>query len=49
MSITHPRGFRAAGVPVGLKASGGRDLALVVNDGPRDQVLQQLQRPRAVA
>jgi glutamate N-acetyltransferase/amino-acid N-acetyltransferase len=30
-----PRGFRAAGVACGLKASGGRDLALLVCDGPR--------------
>ncbi|MQW76217.1 bifunctional glutamate N-acetyltransferase/amino-acid acetyltransferase ArgJ [Nocardioides sp. dk4132] len=35
MSITSPRGFRAAGVSAGLKTSGGKDLALVVNDGPR--------------
>ncbi|GCD88897.1 bifunctional glutamate N-acetyltransferase/amino-acid acetyltransferase ArgJ [Nocardioides sp. LS1] len=35
MSITTPQGFRAAGVSAGLKASGGKDLALVVNDGPR--------------
>ncbi|TDD63838.1 bifunctional glutamate N-acetyltransferase/amino-acid acetyltransferase ArgJ [Actinomadura rubrisoli] len=34
MSITAPRGFRAAGVVAGLKDSGSRDLALVVNDGP---------------
>jgi glutamate N-acetyltransferase/amino-acid N-acetyltransferase len=34
MSVTHPTGFRAAGVTAGLKASGTRDLALVVNDGP---------------
>ena len=34
MSITGPRGFRAAGVTAGLKSSGGKDLALVVNDGP---------------
>jgi glutamate N-acetyltransferase/amino-acid N-acetyltransferase len=34
MTITHPRGFRAAGVEAGLKTSGGKDLALVVNDGP---------------
>ncbi|MFE5310386.1 bifunctional glutamate N-acetyltransferase/amino-acid acetyltransferase ArgJ [Isoptericola sp. NPDC056605] len=34
MSVTSPRGFRAAGVVAGLKASGGRDVALVVNDGP---------------
>jgi glutamate N-acetyltransferase/amino-acid N-acetyltransferase len=34
VSITAPRGFRAAGVTAGLKSSGARDLALVVNDGP---------------
>ncbi|MGH3832867.1 MAG: bifunctional glutamate N-acetyltransferase/amino-acid acetyltransferase ArgJ [Pseudonocardiaceae bacterium] len=34
MSITAAGGFRAAGVPAGIKASGGLDLALVVNDGP---------------
>ncbi|QNN52598.1 bifunctional glutamate N-acetyltransferase/amino-acid acetyltransferase ArgJ [Nocardioides mesophilus] len=34
MSVTAPRGFRAAGVTAGLKTSGGKDLALVVNDGP---------------
>ena len=34
MSVTAPRGFRAAGVPAGLKTSGALDLALVVNDGP---------------
>ena len=34
MSVTTPRGFRAAGVTAGLKASGRPDLALVVNDGP---------------
>jgi glutamate N-acetyltransferase/amino-acid N-acetyltransferase len=34
MTITTPRGFRAAGVAAGLKASGGLDVALVVNDGP---------------
>jgi glutamate N-acetyltransferase/amino-acid N-acetyltransferase len=33
--ITHPRGFRAAGVAAGLKSTGARDVALVVNDGPR--------------
>ncbi len=35
MSVTHPAGFRAAGVPAGLKSTGAKDLALVVNDGPR--------------
>ncbi len=34
MTVTSPRGFRAAGVTAGLKASGKPDLALVVNDGP---------------
>ncbi|RSN64532.1 MULTISPECIES: bifunctional glutamate N-acetyltransferase/amino-acid acetyltransferase ArgJ [Actinomadura] len=34
MSVTAPQGFRAAGVVAGLKDSGTRDLALVVNDGP---------------
>jgi glutamate N-acetyltransferase/amino-acid N-acetyltransferase len=34
MSVTAAGGFRAAGVAAGIKASGGLDLALVVNDGP---------------
>jgi glutamate N-acetyltransferase/amino-acid N-acetyltransferase len=34
MSVTAPLGFRAAGVTAGLKASGYRDVAVVVNDGP---------------
>jgi glutamate N-acetyltransferase / amino-acid N-acetyltransferase len=34
MSVTTPAGFRAAGVVAGLKTSGGKDVALVVNDGP---------------
>ena len=34
MSVTAARGFRAAGVAAGLKQSGERDVALVVNDGP---------------
>jgi len=34
MSVTSPRGFRASGVTAGLKTSGGKDVALVVNDGP---------------
>ncbi|EWT01203.1 N-acetylglutamate synthase [Intrasporangium oryzae NRRL B-24470] len=33
-TVRLPRGFRAAGVTAGLKASGRPDLALVVNDGP---------------
>lgn len=34
MSVTHPAGFTASGVAAGLKTSGGKDLALVVNQGP---------------
>ncbi|MBG0739367.1 bifunctional glutamate N-acetyltransferase/amino-acid acetyltransferase ArgJ [Paeniglutamicibacter antarcticus] len=34
MSVTTAKGFRAAGVTAGLKASGTSDLALVLNDGP---------------
>ncbi len=34
MSVTTPRGFRAAGVAAGLKSTGKPDLAVVVNDGP---------------
>ncbi len=34
MSVTFPAGVLAAGAAVGLKASGAKDLALVVNQGP---------------
>src|SRR5918998_429114 len=34
MSVTAPKGFRAAGVAAGLKSTGARDVAVVVNDGP---------------
>lgn len=34
MTITTPKGFRAAGVAAGIKRSGGRDVVVVVNDGP---------------
>jgi glutamate N-acetyltransferase / amino-acid N-acetyltransferase len=34
VSVTSPRGFRAAGVAAGLKSTGAKDVALVVNDGP---------------
>jgi glutamate N-acetyltransferase/amino-acid N-acetyltransferase len=34
VSVTGPRGFRAAGVAAGLKSTGAKDVALVVNDGP---------------
>jgi glutamate N-acetyltransferase/amino-acid N-acetyltransferase len=36
VSVTTPRGFRAAGVAAGIKSGGGLDLALLVNDGPSD-------------
>ncbi|WAL68022.1 bifunctional glutamate N-acetyltransferase/amino-acid acetyltransferase ArgJ [Amycolatopsis cynarae] len=35
MTVTGPKGFRAAGVAAGIKESGALDLALVVNDGPQ--------------
>ncbi|WNM26145.1 bifunctional glutamate N-acetyltransferase/amino-acid acetyltransferase ArgJ [Demequina capsici] len=34
MSITHPQGFVASGITAGLKKSGKKDVALVVNEGP---------------
>jgi glutamate N-acetyltransferase/amino-acid N-acetyltransferase len=34
MSVTASQGFRAAGVTAGLKQSGDRDVAVVINDGP---------------
>lgn len=37
MSVTAAKGFRAAGIAVGIKKSGRADLALVVNDGPRTE------------
>jgi glutamate N-acetyltransferase/amino-acid N-acetyltransferase len=34
MTVTHPAGFVAAGVPAGLKSAGGKDVAVIVNEGP---------------
>jgi len=34
MTVTTPKGFTAAGVAAGLKSTGAKDLALVVNHGP---------------
>jgi len=34
MTVTTPKGFTAAGVAAGLKSTGAKDLALVVNQGP---------------
>jgi N-acetylglutamate synthase (N-acetylornithine aminotransferase) len=36
MSVTAAQGFRAIGLAAGIKASGKPDVALIVNDGPRD-------------
>jgi glutamate N-acetyltransferase / amino-acid N-acetyltransferase len=36
MSVTAASGFRAAGVVAGIKGTGAKDVALVVNDGPLD-------------
>jgi glutamate N-acetyltransferase/amino-acid N-acetyltransferase len=38
MSVTHPAGFAAAGVSAGLKSSGGKDVAVIVNHGPSSVV-----------
>lgn len=34
MTVTHPKGFTAAGVSAGLKTNGNGDVAIVVNEGP---------------
>jgi len=49
MSVTAARGFRAAGVTAGLKASGAPDVALVVNDGPTDAAAAVFTRNRVKA
>src|SRR5215510_6681208 len=49
MSVTAASGFRAAGVAAGLKVSGGRDVALVVNDGPSDAAAAVFTRNRVQA
>jgi glutamate N-acetyltransferase/amino-acid N-acetyltransferase len=49
VSVTAARGFRAAGIAAGLKAGGGRDLALVVNDGPSDAAAAVFTRNRVQA
>jgi glutamate N-acetyltransferase/amino-acid N-acetyltransferase len=35
MSVTLPKGFDASGVAAGLKSSGEKDVALIVNNGPK--------------
>ncbi|WP_165066984.1 bifunctional glutamate N-acetyltransferase/amino-acid acetyltransferase ArgJ [Marisediminicola senii] len=49
MSVTQPRGFTAAGLEIGLKASGGKDLAIVQNLGPRDSAAVVFTSNRAKA
>lgn len=49
MSVTAARGFRAAGVAAGLKSSGGKDVALVVNDGPSSVAAAVFTTNRVVA
>ncbi|MBW3068682.1 bifunctional glutamate N-acetyltransferase/amino-acid acetyltransferase ArgJ [Actinomyces sp. 594] len=49
MSVTAAAGFRAAGISAGLKESGSRDLALVVNDGPLDVAVGVFTSNRVVA
>lgn len=47
--VTAAAGFRAAGVAAGIKASGGPDVAVVVNDGPHDAVAAVFTRNRVQA
>jgi len=49
VSVTGPKGFSAAGVEAGLKTSGGKDVALVVNTGPQDVVAAVFTSNRCVA
>jgi len=49
VSVTHARGFTAAGLEIGLKNSGGKDLALVHNAGPRSAAASVFTSNRAKA
>ena len=49
MSVTAPKGFEAAGVAVGLKSTGNKDFALVVNRGPLTSAAVVLTSNRAKA
>jgi glutamate N-acetyltransferase/amino-acid N-acetyltransferase len=49
VSVTSPKGFEAAGIPAGLKSSGGADLALVVNRGPLNNAAAVFTSNRAKA
>ena len=49
MSVTHAKGFTAVGLEIGLKNSGGNDLALVHNLGPRSAAAAVFTSNRAKA
>lgn len=49
MTVTEAKGFEAAGVAAGLKSSGNKDLALVVNRGPSRAVAAVFTSNRAKA
>lgn len=49
IGITAPAGFSAAGTTAGIKPSGNKDMALVVNNGPLSNVAAAFTRNRVVA
>jgi glutamate N-acetyltransferase/amino-acid N-acetyltransferase len=49
VSVTAAQGFRAAGVAAGLKSRGGKDVAVVVNDGPLHHAAAVFTSNRVVA
>jgi glutamate N-acetyltransferase/amino-acid N-acetyltransferase len=49
VSVTHPKGFEAAGVESGLKGKGGKDVAFVVNRGPSNAAAAVFTSNRAKA
>ncbi|BDZ43791.1 arginine biosynthesis bifunctional protein ArgJ [Paraoerskovia sediminicola] len=49
MTVTAPLGFRAGGVAAGLKSTGAKDVALVVNEGPLDVAAGVFTSNRVVA
>jgi glutamate N-acetyltransferase/amino-acid N-acetyltransferase len=49
VSVTHAKGFAAVGLEIGLKNSGGNDLALVHNLGPRSAAAAVFTSNRAKA
>ncbi len=49
MTVTTPKGFRAFGMPAGIRKSGKRDLAIVINDGPQQAAAAVFTSNRATA